>query len=77
MEEMDDLEALWEGLLSRQPERIRDAYQSLAREEQLAVFIHLQRMTTETGWHPEQVRSAQKALQVLTILRRTPPDVLP
>jgi len=71
MDEEIKLEALWDGLLSRQPQRIRDAYQSLTRDEKIAVYAHLQRMTSEAGWHPEQVLSAQKALEVLVVLMRT------
>lgn len=68
MDMNDDLETLWDGLLSRQPERIRDVYQGLTREEQLAVYAHLQRMATEAGWHPEQVISARKALEALVVV---------
>lgn len=70
MDEEIELEALWEGLLSRQPQRIQDAYQSLTGDEQRAVYAHLQRMASEAGWHPEQVISAQKALEVLVVLLR-------
>lgn len=61
-----DLEILWEGLLSRRPEEIWAAFNRLTRQEQAAVRAHLQRMATETGWHPEQRRSAQAALAALT-----------
>lgn len=61
----DDLERLWDQLLSRQPEQIRQAFQSLQPGEQTAVMAHLQRMASEDGWHPEQRRSAQAALTAL------------
>jgi hypothetical protein len=57
-----EIENLWERLLSRQPELIRAAFQSLRPEEQQDVQAHLLRMVSETGWHPEQVASAQAAL---------------
>ncbi len=61
----NDLEALWDALLSREPERIRLAYRDLETGEQKAVLTHLERMTTEPGWHPEQRLSAQAALDAL------------
>lgn len=30
-----------------------------------AVIAHLQKMTSETGWHPAQVESARAALQTI------------
>ncbi len=64
---MDDLEILWDSLLSRQPEAIREAFESLGESDQQAVIAHLQRMIAEDGWHPEQRLSAQAALQALGI----------
>ncbi len=77
MVEEIELEALWDGLLSRQPHRIRDTYQSLSRDEQRSVFAHLQRMASEAGWHPEQVISARIALEVLLVLRGASPADTP
>jgi hypothetical protein len=57
------LENLWEQLLSRQPERARAVFFSLAPEQQAAVLDHLKRMVTEAGWHPEQRISAEAALE--------------
>jgi hypothetical protein len=62
---MDSPEIIWDQLLSRQPERILAAYWRLSPDEQQTVLRHLERMTTEPGWHPEQRISAQAALQVL------------
>ncbi|MCU0488474.1 MAG: hypothetical protein MUE67_05945 [Anaerolineales bacterium] len=59
------LEELWENLLSRQPELIRPVFVRLAVEEQSEVIAHLQRMSSEAGWHIEQRRSAQAALAAL------------
>lgn len=61
----DSLESLWDGLLSRQPERVRATYANLDDLEKIAVLAHLERMASESGWHPEQRLSAQVALEVL------------
>jgi hypothetical protein len=61
----ESIEMFWEEILSRQPERIQAAFLTLSGEEKEAVLNHLKRMTREPGWHPEQVNSAKKALQVL------------
>jgi predicted Zn-ribbon and HTH transcriptional regulator len=62
---VDDVESLWEMLLSRHPVSILEAFQSLSSEEKEQVLNHLVRMTKEEGWHPEQILSAQTALDVL------------
>jgi hypothetical protein len=59
------LESAWDNLLSRNPALIRLAYAALDEESQKNVLAHLQKMSTEPGWHPEQVQSAQAALQAL------------
>jgi hypothetical protein len=61
----DRLEILWDGLLSRQDERVRAAFASLNTSEQQAVLAHLQRMSSEAGWHLEQRISAEAALRAL------------
>jgi len=61
------LEILWDNLLSRQPDLVRDAYLSLSPEEQGTVIAHLQRMVQEPGWQTEQQVSAQAALLALGI----------
>ena len=60
-----DIEALWDELLSRQPERIKAAYRLLSQPEREAVFDHLGRMTNDEGWQPEQRLSARIALRAL------------
>lgn len=60
-----NLEDLWDALLSRQPEQVRLAFRSLEPDLQRSVLAHLQRMTSEPGWHPEQRLSAQSALEAL------------
>ena len=59
------LEALWDDLLSRQPERVQSAYASLAASEQQAVLEHLQRMLNESGWQAAQRAYARAALIAL------------
>jgi len=61
----DSPEYLWENLLSRQPELIRSAFDSLDPETRRHVLAHLQRMVTEEGWHAEQQASARAALDTL------------
>lgn len=62
----DELEHLWDGLLSRQEDQVWEAYRSLDAKEQEVVIAHLMRMANETGWHPEQRRSAQVTLRILS-----------
>ena len=59
------LETTWDHLLSRDPSLIRLAYSSLDKESQQVVVEHLQVMTSEPGWHQEQVISAQIALTAI------------
>jgi hypothetical protein len=57
------VEQLWDNLLSRELEKIKSSFQHLDQTDRIAVIEHLNRMTTEDGWHPEQKKSAQIALQ--------------
>ena len=60
---MDEfLEHIWSELLSRDPVKVRSTFSSLDTGSQQEVILHLTRMTTESGWHPEQVTSARIAL---------------
>jgi hypothetical protein len=61
----DPVELFWESLLSRQPDQIQAAFNSVDKATQTQVLEHLQQMVTEEGWHPEQVLSAQTALEIL------------
>jgi len=65
MNRIHKLEVLWNDLLSRQPELIRSAFNSLDDPNQKAVFTHLQRMVNEAGWQPEQRASAKAAIHAL------------
>ena len=59
------LEKTWDSLLSRDPEKIVRTFSDLDPDSQHVVLEHLKKMVSETGWHPEQVISAQAALQAL------------
>ena len=61
----DEIESIWDGLLSRQKEKILTSFRSLDLSSRQTVLDHLRRMATEGGWHPEQVKSAAAALAVL------------
>ena len=64
------LESVWDGILCRQRERIIQTYQALDAENQLVVKNHLQSMTTGSGWHPEQVKSARFALKTILSMEK-------
>ncbi len=63
----NDLELLWEQLLSRDANKVRAAFIKLDSASQQVVKDHLKRMASESDWHPEQRVSAEAALQALTI----------
>lgn len=65
LEHTDPLEKLWSALLSRNAKMIMDAYNSCTVSEKHYILKHLKKMTTEPGWHIEQVKSAEVALAVL------------
>ncbi len=56
---------LWTEILSRDTKRITAAFQRLTRSEKISVRAHLIKMTSEDGWHPEQVRSAVISLEAI------------
>lgn len=64
-ENLDSIEDLWDGLLSRQPALVLTAFSTLDSDQRVAVLAHLQRIVSEAGWHPEQRLSAQAALDAL------------
>lgn len=63
---MEPLEYVWDNLLSRSPERIRAVFARLDQASKAEVIAHLNKMTSEDGWHPEQVISARAALDALS-----------
>ena len=66
MNDQQFLEKLWDALLSREPETIRKAFANLDGQNQKVVLAHLQKMTSEPGWHHEQIASARAALKALS-----------
>ena len=58
-------EIIWEQILSRDPDQVSSAFIALDAEMQRQVVMHLRAMVSEEGWHPEQVISAQKALEAI------------
>lgn len=65
------LEKTWDDILSRDPKKIALVFTNLGKEDQAVVLGHLHKMTEESGWHPEQVISAQTALNVLEMIERS------
>jgi hypothetical protein len=61
----EQLEALWNDLLSRQEKLVREAFNSLDPTSQRSVLLHLKRMVSESGWQPEQRISAKVAIRAL------------
>jgi hypothetical protein len=64
--DFNDLEELWDALLSRDVQRIRLVYNSLNIEDRQSILAHLNRMANEPGWQKEQRISARAALEALT-----------
>jgi len=59
------LEKTWNAILSRDKAQIIRAFNALDQESRQAVVNHLQKMSSESGWHPEQAKSARSALQAI------------
>jgi len=70
----DQLDDLWDALLSRNPSKVQVAFLGLERNQQNFVLQHLNRMVSEVGWHPEQRESASVALKALTDSEQPDPD---
>jgi hypothetical protein len=62
---MDDLEQMWEALLSGDPARVRRMWSELTDDECLAVLAHLRRMRDELGWDPAQRDAAALAVEII------------
>jgi hypothetical protein len=62
---MDLIEKFWDDILSRDPLRIRAAFEHLSDQERRDVYTHLEKMSRDDGWHPEQKTSADAALDVI------------
>ncbi len=59
------VEEFWEQILSREPERVLEAWKTLSEKEQRSVWHHLEKMVYEDGWADPQRDSAKAALRVL------------
>jgi hypothetical protein len=64
------LEKTWDGILSRDEQKIQTTYLGLDVQNQHVVLEHLKKMATEPGWHPEQVKSARTALKAIETLNK-------
>ena len=62
---MDGLEDFWTKLFSREKEQIEAAWGMLDDLQRKDIRDHLCAMVTELDWHPEQVKSAEAALDVI------------
>jgi len=62
---MNSVEQFWDELLSRDPRRIKKSFEDLSDGDRQAVVDHLEKMTTETGYHSSQKRSAEIALKTI------------
>lgn len=65
MSDLLHLEHIWDRLLSRDPQLIRNTFLELDPESQATVLAHLQEMAFGEGWHEEQVTSARTALKAI------------
>jgi hypothetical protein len=65
MDDLSNLEILWDKLLSKQKDLVQSAFTSLSLKEREAVIEHLKSMSSEHGWHSEQQKSAKAALTIL------------
>ena len=58
-------EDLWSAMLSEEKGKINNILLILSPSEVEFVFNHLNKITTEDGWHPSQQRSAAFALDIM------------
>ncbi len=65
MDEVFNVDEVWEALLSEEPPRIRHAWLALTDEEASAVLEHLKKMTSEDGWADVQRQAAAMALRII------------
>ena len=62
---IEPLDKIWGNLLSRDPILICKTFAQISKTDQGNVYRHLEKMASEKGWHPEQKKSAQVALDVI------------
>ena len=65
---MKAIEQLWEAILSRDAGLVAAAYSELDEIDRKEINKHLIKMTTEPGWHADQQRSAQIAIDIISKL---------
>ena len=65
---MNAIEQLWEAILSRDAELVATEFSKLDEIDRLTINDHLRKMATEPGWHIEQRRSAQTAIDIISKL---------
>ena len=61
------LEQVWNGILSEDEGQIIETFRALSDIDRQTVVDHLQKMCTEEGWHPAQIRSASTALNIINV----------
>lgn len=61
----DAVEIFWDNLLSRSSDRILTEINKLSPGDLDLVTKHLEKMSTEPGWHEEQKISAEYALSII------------
>jgi hypothetical protein len=67
---MNSIEKLWDDLLSRDSVLIQHTYKQLGDKEKKEILDHLVKMITKPGWHMEQKRSAQAAIEAINVLEK-------
>lgn len=61
---MEPTEDIWGRILSQKEDVVSNILKILSDEEKEDIVNHLYRMTSEVGWHPDQIISAQFALKI-------------
>jgi hypothetical protein len=62
---MNSIDRLWDALLSRDFALIQKTYKHLNEKDQKVIMDHLIKMTIDFGWHSEQKRSAEIAIDAI------------
>ncbi len=62
---IEPLDKIWGDLLSRDPILIRKTFARISKTDQANVRRHLEKMVGEEGWHLEQKKSAEVALDAI------------
>ncbi len=62
---MTTIDQLWDNILSRDPILIKKTYEESNKIERKAIRSHLIKMSSEPGWHIEQIKSAEAAIKII------------